>query len=380
MRRLEFWKLGLQNVMAASLRSVLTVLGMAIGVAAILAVVTLGQAGQIQVQQEISRLGIDKVMVTAADQNQPLTNQDRKLLADRLKTQADETVCLECTLSVNGQTDTAMLVGCEPDEWQGLNPTIAAGNSLLPSQWYTGSSTAMIGINLAKSFQIAPGDWLSAGGIMLQCSGLIGETQQATQLDLKESIIVPKTLLKQWIGESIQQIAIHVPDNQTPESIAAQAESLLFAEHALRVNINSMQTQAEAANSILKVFIDILRWVALICMIVGGIGVTNILLVSVRERRREIGVMQSLGATQFQICGLFLCEALIYALAGGILGLLLGGALIAVAGGSIGLSPVIRAADCTAVFMSAVFLGLLSGVAPAAGASRMKPVDALRED
>ena len=82
------------------------------------------------------------------------------------------------------------------------------------------------------------------------------------------------------------------------------------------------QLQAEAADSVLMVFVDVPKWVALVCMLAGGIGVTNILLVSVRERRREIGIMQSLGATRIQICGLFLCEALIYALTGGILGLL----------------------------------------------------------
>ena len=380
MRRLEFWKLGLQNVLTASLRSTLTVLGMAIGVAAILAVLTLGDAGQRQLKQEISRLGIDKVQVTAVDHTHQLTQQDSQMLSDLMRTQTDEMICVECMVCANGQTNDAFLVGCDANDWNQMMPVLADGNLFLPGQWYTDSTAAMVGIELAEQFQLSPGDWFSAGGIMLQCSGLIDQCQQGPQLDIKRAVIVSRALMERWIGDSVQQIAIHVPDDMSPAEIAAEAEKLLLSKRALRVNAISMQTQAEAADSILEVFVDILQWVALICMAVGGIGVTNILLVSVRERKREIGVMQSLGATQMQICGLFLCEALIYASAGGILGLLLGGALIAVAGGSIGLSPVIRASDCTLVFLAAVLLGLLSGVAPAAGASMMKPVDALRDD
>ena len=90
--------------------------------------------------------------------------------------------------------------------------------------------------------------------------------------------------------------------------------------------------------------------VAAICILVGGIGVMNILLVSVRERRREIGIMKSLGTTEGQICLLFLLEALVYALVGGCMGLVIGVGLIETAGRSIGLTPVIRLGDCVAVF------------------------------
>ena len=116
----------------------------------------------------------------------------------------------------------------------------------------------------------------------------------------------------------------------------------------------------------------------LICMLVGGVGVMNILLVGVRERRREIGIMQSMGTTGGQICCLFLLEALIYAAIGGFLGILLGMGLTDAAGRSIGLHPQISLFDCAAVLMVAFLTGLGFGVAPAARASGMKPVDALR--
>lgn len=380
MRKFEFWKQGLENVLASAMRSALTVLGMSIGVAAILAVITLGDAGRMQVKQEISRLGIDRVQVTAADPAVPLTRWDASFLQKKLHTEVDEVVCLESRLSTQDGNVISLVVGCSPDYWERISPQLIAGKPLLPGQWYKGDSVAFVGEDIAGPLKLSVGEWFFANGMMLCCAGIMGEGQQASQLDLKQAVIVPQPLLHQWMGDSIQEMTILVPEDAAPEEIAAKAERLLLSERSVRVNAVSMQLQAEAADSVVMIFVDVLRWVALICMLVGGIGVMNILLVSVRERRREIGVMQSLGATGIQICGLFMCEALIYAFSGGILGLLMGGALIAVAGKCIGLTPLIKAHDCTVVFMAAVLLGLISGVVPAAAASRMKPVDALRDE
>lgn len=380
MRRFEFWKLGLQNVLASGLRSGLTVLGMAIGVAAILAVLTLGEAGRVQVKSEIARLGIDQVQVTAADNDHPLGRSDSEYLRKSLHTQVDEAVLLECAMEAQGKRQQALLIGCNAAYLERLAPVLLRGDSLLPGEWAYGSCGALVGETLADELDIAVGDWFSAQGIMLRCKGILGPSQLASQMDVQTVVVVPAALLRPWLGQMVHQISVGVPAGVSPDEIADRAEAELLAHRGIQVNAVSLQVQAEAADSVLVTFMDVLRWVALICMLVGGIGVTNMLLVSVRERRREIGVMQSMGASQGQICGLFLCEALIYAATGGILGLLLGGALIAVAGSCIGLTPVVKAGDCTAVFLAAVLLGLLSGVAPAAGASLMKPVDALRDD
>lgn len=380
MRRFEFWKLGLQNVLAAGLRSLLTVLGMSIGVAAILAVLTLGEAGRAQVKSEIARLGIDQVQVTAADASQPLQRDDGEYLRHSLNTSVDEAVLLECTMETNGKAQNVLLIGCHASYLERLAPMILQGDPLLPAEWLYGAPSALVGETLTRDLGLSVGDWFSAQGIMLRCKGVLGPSQQASQMDVQNVVVVSAALLRPWLGQAVHQLSVAVPEGRSPDTIARQAEAELLRHRGIKANAVSLQVQAEAADSVLTTFMDVLRWVALICMLVGGIGVTNMLLVSVRQRRREIGVMQSMGATQSQICGLFLCEALIYAATGGILGLLLGGALIAVAGGCIGLAPVVKASDCTAVFLAAVVLGLLAGVAPAAGASLMNPVDALRDD
>ena len=379
MKQLELWKLGMQNVLAASLRSALTVLGMAIGVAAILAVLTLGEAGRVQVKSEIGRLGIDRVIITAAGET-PLDTADGKMLGEALSAQVEGLVCLPVKARSGTAVADAVLVGCSSSYLQQVSPAVSQGRMLKPGEWQSAAPAALVGMEAARTLRLAPGNWFSAGGSMLRCVGIVESCYTAAQIDFLHAVIVPVNVLTPWTGSALQELSVQVPAQISPDALAGQAEALLNTAGGKTVNAVSMQVQAEAADAVLDIFMDVLRWVAFICMLVGGIGITNILLVSVRERRREIGIMQSLGATGRQICGLFLCEAMLYALTGGISGLMLGGLLIALAGASIGLTPVVQFTDCLSVFACSLLLGLVSGVAPAARASMLRPIDALREE
>ncbi len=375
---IRLFKLGLQNVLSALLRSSLTVLGLAIGVAAILAVLTLGEAGKDQVKSEIGRLGVDRVRITSADMNNGLHTDDGDYLRMLLHTQIDELVCLEGRLHKGEDVFVAPLIGCSTDYLRQMDPVLIKGT--IPKQWHTAAPVALVGESIAEILNLKVGEWFSANGAMMLCAGIIGTSQQATQLDTSKAVTVPKDLLLAYTGGMISEMSVLVPQDRAPDSVAAFAAEMLAKERSVKVNAISLQVQADAAQSVLNTFVDVLGWVAVICMTVAGIGVMNILLVSVRERRREIGIMQALGANGMQICCLFLCEAFIYGLAGGILGLLIGGVVVAVAGASMGLSPVIRAGDCTVVFLAAMLLGLAAGGLPAIRASMLKPVDALRDD
>ncbi len=378
MKQFELCRFGLQNVLSSSLRSLLTILGMSIGVAAILAVITLGAAGESQVQQEIGRLGIDRVRITASDD--PLTKQESELLRSGLDTAVDELIYVPGTARMHNATLDTVLIGCNSSYLSSVIPEIAGGRYLIRAEWNGHGRAAMVGDIVASALHLKTGEWFSFDGIMLYCVGIIDATQDASGTDLRRAVTVSSNALSPWLGSQVHELSVHLPDGLTPDETAERADELLQSVGIKDADIVSLQLQAEAASSVVTVFVDVLGWVAVICMLVGGIGVMNILLVSVRERRREIGVMQSLGATGVQICGLFLCEAVIYALTGGILGLLLGGVIIAAAASVIGLSPVVRAWDCTLVFGAAIAVGLLSGVVPAAQACRLRPVDALRDD
>lgn len=379
MKRYDFWKLSLLNISASPIRSVLTVLGIAIGIGAILAVLTLGDAGKEQVQSEMARLGIDKVWLTAGEEG-TLKHGDAELLSGALGTTATEQVYLPVQIRGGEEEMAGVLVGCSRSYMTIMDSRICAGEDFYAMDWCAGSRSVLIGEQVASSLGVVPNGIISLNGLPFHIRGVVYQGNGLSQVDAARAVFLPIAVFCEMMGQSIHEITLNVPQNVKPQAIAAMAQEVMRARRDIDVEAVTMQVQIEAANSVMSIFVDVLKWVAVICILVGGIGVMNILLVSVRERRREIGIMKSLGTTQKQVCVLFLLEALIYALAGGVLGVLTGIALIETAGRSIGLQPVIRIGDCAMVFIAAMAVGLFFGVAPASRAARLKPVDALRDE
>lgn len=379
MKRYDFWKLSLLNIFAAPARSVLTVLGMAIGIGAILAVITLGDAGRAQVKSEMTRLGIDRVWLTAAE-GETLRHGDGQLLASSLDTAATEQVYAPATARAGRHEESCVLVGCSREYMDMMGTCVLEGRDLYAAEWQAGARSVLLGTALAEKLAVEPGDLISVSGVPLWVRGVIAQGNEMSQVDASGMVFLPIAVFCERMGQSVHEIILSVPEGIAPQAAAAMAQDVMRLKRDMSVEAVTMQVQIEAANSVMSIFVDVLKWVAAICILVGGIGVMNILLVSVRERRREIGIMKSLGTTGGQICLLFLLEALVYALVGGCMGLVIGIGLIETAGRSIGLSPVIRLGDCAAVFLAALAVGLFFGVSPASRASRMKPVDALRDE
>lgn len=379
MKRYDFWKLSLLNIFAAPARSVLTVLGMAIGIGAILAVITLGDAGRAQVKSEMTRLGIDRVWLTAAE-GETLRHGDAQLLASALDATATEQVYAPATARAGRREESCVLVGCSREYMDLMGTGVLEGRDLYAAEWQPGARSVLLGAALAEMLGVEPGELISVSGVPLWVRGIIAQGNELSQVDASGAVFLPIAVFCEWMGQSVHEIILSVPEGVTPQAVAAMAQDVMRVKRDMSVEAVTMQVQIEAANSVMSIFVDVLKWVAAICILVGGIGVMNILLVSVRERRREIGIMKSLGTTEGQICLLFLLEALVYALVGGCMGLVIGIGLIETAGRSIGLTPVIRLGDCAAVFLAALAVGLFFGVSPASRASRMKPVDALRDE
>ncbi len=379
MKRYDFWKLSLLNIFAAPARSVLTVLGMAIGIGAILAVITLGDAGRAQVKSEMTRLGIDRVWLTAAE-GETLRHGDAQLLASALDATATEQVYAPATARAGRREESCVLVGCSREYMDLMGTGVLEGRDLYAAEWQPGARSVLLGAALAEKLGVESGELISVSGVPLWVRGIIAQGNELSQVDASGAVFLPIAVFCEWMGQGVHEIILSVPEGVTPQAVAAMAQDVMRVKRDMSVEAVTMQVQIEAANSVMSIFVDVLKWVAAICILVGGIGVMNILLVSVRERRREIGIMKSLGTTEGQICLLFLLEALVYALVGGCMGLVIGIGLIETAGRSIGLTPVIRLGDCAAVFLAALAVGLFFGVSPASRASRMKPVDALRDE
>lgn len=379
MKRYDFWKLSFQNIFATPTRSILTVLGMAIGIGAILAVLTLSDAGKTQVETEMARLGIDKVWLTAGE-GETLKHGDAELLSNALGTVVTEQVYAPVQIRGANRELSGIAIGCTLDYMEIMDTIVIEGRGLYPLEWRSGSRSVLLGAEIASLLGVHMGDTVSVAGIPFRCVGVINQRNELSQVDATQSVFIPISVFCELMGQTVHEITLSVPKSTKPQAIAAMAADVMSTRRNINVDVITMQVQIEAANSVMAIFVDVLKWIAVICILVGGIGVMNILLVSVRERRREIGIMKSLGTTELQICLLFLMEALVYAIVGGVIGVVIGIGLIQTAGRSIGLHPIIRLQDCLSVFLSALFVGLFFGVMPASRASKLRPVDALREE
>lgn len=375
MRAKEWWKLSVLNVFSSPLRSCLTVLGMAIGVGAILAVLTLGSAGQMQVRSEMKRLGIDRVWITGEE---TLRREDAVWLKKALQVEGSEQIYLPLEITLGENKTEAIIMGCTAEYLKMAGVYGTEGRLFVPLEWGKGGQTILLGETLAKTLGAAPNDELAIGSRIFTVCGIVNALGNAGSVNCAEAVFLPLEELLSLTGGMIHEIVLDIPSGVNPDRIASAAEKLMDRHRGTKVKTVTMKVQMDAANSVIDTFVNVLKWIALICMLVGGIGVMNILMVGVRERRREIGIMQALGTSRAQICRLFLLEALIYAAIGGVLGTLFGMGLTDAAGRSIGLEAQIRTGDCAAVLAAALITGLGFGVAPAVQASGLKPVEALR--
>ena len=306
------WQLSFRNIFSAPVRSLLTVLGMSIGIGAILAVLTLGTAGRNQVRAEMTRLGIDRVWLTAARQEEPLMRGDGALLKRELKVAAAEQLTVPVKIAVGDKESETLLVGCDLVCLQMAGSAVTLGKMIPVQEWKQGGNGILLGETLAAELGGGPGTLVSAGGMLFRCAGVLRMEDRASGLDWNRAAFVPLETLSDSVGSSLSQITLLTDDRLTPDELARNATRVLKRSRGVEAETLTLQVQSEAAESVIAVFVEVLQWVAFICTLVGGIGVMNILLVSVRERRREIGVMMALGTEPGQVCRLFLMEALIY--------------------------------------------------------------------
>ena len=405
----EYIKMAVQNIRANKGRSFLTMLGIIIGIASVIAIVSIGEGTKNQMNSEIDGIGGGQIAVSVS--NDAITESEFITAEDVQAVREIDTVeGVNVSESYDGETVTGkgnfsiMLTAEGPDAKLLNNSEMKYGNYFGENEIEEGKNVCVIsdadakrlfgtddvvGMNLditcydsSKSFRIM--------GVTTQKEN--GTFVSYTYDGMPVTVNIPYSSMEDLVGATDEFYSLMIQGDKTLDSqiIADQVVHVLEKRHQCAgeeyFQVQSFQDVMQSMNEMLGMVTAIISFVAGISLLVGGIGVMNIMLVSVTERTREIGIRKSLGAKTSSIMLQFLAEAAILTVIGGLIGIILGilaaYGICSVISGSIGMT-ITPGISPTVIFVATLFscaVGVFFGIYPAKKAARLSPIEALRRN
>ena len=394
--------LALRSIRRNLLRSFLTILGIVIGVSAVITMVTLGNGATMAVQNQISSLGSNLLMVRPGQRQgfgggggaPSFKESDAAAIASQIG--GVQAVAPEGRASVtviaNGRNWATSVTGSTNDWFQTSNWKLAAGRQFEEGELRTGAAVCIIGETVRRELfdtRSALGEQLRVKQFSCEVVGVLGSKGQgAMGNDQDDIVLVPlRTLQRRVTGnQRVGTLLVSMRDGSDSARLKASLTQLLRERRKLAEadedNFNVLDTKqlADTLSGTTKVMTTLLGAVAAVSLLVGGIGIMNIMLVSVTERTREIGLRLAIGALERDVLLQFLIEAVVLAALGGVIGIVL--ATVA----SIVLAQVMEVPylfNSTINLLSFLFsagIGVLFGYFPARRAARLDPIEALRHE
>ncbi len=404
----EILRISWEGVTRNKVRSLLTMLGVIIGVAAVIIMISISAGTEATIAEQIEGLGANLVFIQASfgrggpgrDNNSPALVFDDVAIVGGIAGVAGTSVeqFSSQTIKADGITlSDVPILGTTPDFPSVRDVEIASGRYFNQTEVDRTSKVAILGANLAQEFfgEADPiGQPVTVGTTRLTIigvadeKGIVGNTDFDAQLYVPISIVFEKFIPSQFarfVGNRVRIIYAQIDEEAEMEEVIQQIELKLASSKDITVaelpfTIQTQNDIIETQGATTEAFRNLLAWVAGVSLLVGGIGIMNIMLVSVTERTREIGIRQSVGATPTDIRLQFLTEALMLSLVGGLIGVVAG------VGGSIlfgetgDMRTVIVPASILLAFGSAAAVGIFFGFFPANKAAQLDPIEALRHE
>lgn len=388
------------GLMSHRLRTALTVLGITIGIASVIVLIAVGKGSSDAVQESIDELGSDTLTVSATGSGETASGVPVAVTLEKADVEALEDAelapAIKSVSPVVSASGTELVYGsatAEPGEFLGTTPSyfeahnysVESGSFFTAAEVKERARVAVIGPEVASELfpgEGAVGKTMQVDGVNYEVVGVTRSKRSAGTQSQDDGVFAPVTAVEDTLagyGE-LSSIAVEATSKDAVDEAEAQITQVLDERHGISEGINVINQSSiiEASSSSESVFTTLLTWVAAISLLVGGIGVMNIMLVSVTERTREIGIRKAIGARRGDILAQFLCEALLVSAMGGLLGIAVGlvGSQFEIAG----VQPKVAAYSVILAAAASLGSGLFFGTYPAMRAARLRPIEALRFD
>jgi putative ABC transport system permease protein len=398
---LEAIKLAIQAIKRNALRSFLTVLGIVIGVGAVIGMVTIGRGTTAKVTADLARLGSNLLFVRpgqfgpgrASTDAKPFNIRDVEAIRNQIPGLRAVAPTAQKSLTVIYGTENrlTLVTGTDNDYFITQAWTLAAGRQFLEGEG-RGRAVCLLGETVRDKLfgrEDPIGHNIRVKNVSCEVIALLQpKGQSAIGTDQDDVIVMPLPVFQRRLAGNtdIGSIGVSARDDVDTAKVQADLERLLRERRNISAgqlddfSVRDMKQLAETTMATTTMLTALLGAVAAVSLLVGGIGIMNIMLVSVTERTREIGIRLAIGALERQVLTQFLVEAVVLSLFGGVVGILLGLALAWVATGGLQVPFV---PDTTIIFIAFGFsavVGVVFGYFPARRAARLDPIEALRHE
>ncbi|MEU6781708.1 ABC transporter permease [Nonomuraea angiospora] len=417
MNQLEILRFALRGLLANKMRSSLTTLGILIGVAAVIMLVAVGEGSSQSITRNIQRLGANTLTISPQfsggggggggmraagggtntgprTQARQLSLADAKALTDKTLAPSVRSVSPVVTASSSTATYGAashaisQFVGTYPSYFEAVNKPVTKGTYFFNDDVLAARKVVVLGQTVVEELfgTVDPiGKQVSVSGVPFTVVGVLKEAGSTGMQDADDVAIAPLPAVQQSLSGfgSLNSVVVQASGAETTTAAQAEVTAILNQRHGIKndnadYRILNQATLQETVSAATGTFTVLLGAVAAISLLVGGIGITNIMLVTVTERTREIGIRKAIGAPRSAILGQFLLEATLLSLVGGLSGVLV--AFIGTRFTVAGIEPVLVPSSVALALGVSVGIGLFFGSYPANRAAKLRPIQALRHE